>query len=221
MVNPIILDAAVLVLIIIAILEGRRKGFIKMLWKVSAWLITLVLVLVLIEPVTDLIMTTEAVKGLIDRFTIAFESNLSQSEFSRVTPEKIAELTNVPLMFISENITAGINNGITSIAVSLAQSVAGIIVKLATGLGLFIVLRILMAVVYRVLNLATKLPVIKGINSFLGMLMGLINIMFIIYIVLGITALAIDTESGWNSMVNATYIVKYFYNNNILLSLMG
>lgn len=221
MVNPIVLDIVALALIVIAMFEGRRKGLVKMLWRVGAWLITLILVLALIEPVTNWVMTTDTAKNIIEQFTITFESNLSQNELAQITPEKISELTNIPQILISENVASGINDGITSVAVSLAQSVANITVKLATGLGLFIVLRILMAVAYRVLNLAAKLPVIKGINSFLGMLMGLVNIMFIIYIVLGIAALSIDTYSQSYSVINATYIVKYFYNNNILLNLIG
>lgn len=221
MVNPIVLDIVALALIVIAMFEGRRKGLVKMLWRVGAWLITLILVLALIEPVTDWVMTTDTAKNVVEQFTVTFESNLSQNELAQITPEKISELTNIPQILISENVTSGINDGITSVAMSLAESVANIMIKLATGLGLFMILRILMALLYRVLNLATKLPVIKGINSFLGMLMGLINIMFIIYIVLGATALFADASSQLNSVIDATYIVKYFYNNNILLNLMG
>ncbi len=221
MVNPIVLDIVALALIVIAMLEGRRKGLVKMLWRVGAWFITLILVLVLIEPVTDWVMTTDTAKNTVEQFTVVFESNLSQNELTQITPEKISELTNIPQILISENVTSGINDGITSVAMSLAESVANITIKIATGLGLFIILRILMALLYRVLNIATRLPVIKGINSFLGMLMGLINIMFIIYIVLGAAALFMDASSQLNSVIDATYIVKYFYNNNILLNLIG
>ena len=50
MVNPIILDIIALAVIVLAILNGRKKGFVKMVWRVAAWILTLVLVMALLTP---------------------------------------------------------------------------------------------------------------------------------------------------------------------------
>ncbi len=219
MVNPLILDIVAIVLILIAVIEGRSRGFVRMLWRVGAWLVTLVLVLILVKPVTEWAMTTDTVQKMIYNFSHEFALDMVKSNVNALTPEKISEITNIPVMLIPENwgSTVPIEDG----AVSLAQNVAAVLVKLVTALGLFIVIRILMSIVFRILNLATKLPIIKGVNRLLGMVMGLINIMFIFYIVLGVAALCIDSGSQWDIAINSTYIVKYFYNNNILLNLIN
>ena len=221
MVNPIIIDIIAIVLIALAVIEGRRKGIVKMLWRIAAWILTLVLVLVLVKPVTEWAMTTDTVQNLINQFTFAFENNLSQSELATVTPEKISELTDIPVMFIPEGITDSIGGGIAAMAAALAISIAQIAVKLVAALGLFIVIRIALSIVFRILNLATKLPLIHGANKLLGMAMGFINIMFILYIVLGIAAVYIEPSSQWDIAINSTYLVKNLYNNNILLSFIG
>lgn len=219
MVNPLVLDIVAIVLILIAVIEGRSRGFVRMLWRVGAWLVTLVLVLILVKPVTEWAMTTDTVQKMIYNFSHEFALDMVKSNVNSLTPEKISEITNIPVMLIPENwgSTVPIEDG----AVSLAQNVAAVLVKLVTALGLFIVIRILMSIVFRILNLATKLPIIKGVNRLLGMVMGLINIMFIFYIVLGAVALCIDSGSQWDIAINSTYIVKYFYNNNILLNLIN
>jgi len=221
MVNPIILDIIALAVIVLAILNGRKKGFVKMVWRVAAWILTLVLVMALLTPVTQWAMTTETVQNLIYQFTFAFENNLSQSEIAAITPEKISELTNIPALLIPEGIADSINGSVAAMATTLATALAETAVKLASALGLFIVIRIMLAIIFRILNLAAKLPVMKGLNKLLGMVMGFINIMFIVYIVLGIAAFYIEPSSQWDITINNTYLVKSLYNNNILINFIG
>ena len=221
MVNPIVLDIVAIVLILIAMLDGRRKGLVKMLWKVGAWILTLVLVMALVKPVTEWAMTTDMAQGIVGNITAAVENNLLKDSVEALTPEAISESTNIPVILIPAQTVSNLGQDLSTAALSIASALAETVVKIAVGLILFVFIRILLSILYRILNLATKLPVIHGVNKLLGMLMGLINIMFILYIVLGIAALNIDVESQWDIVINSTYIVKYFYNNNILLSLIS
>lgn len=221
MVSSIVLDIVALVLIVLAVLEGRRKGFVKMLWKVAAWILTLILVMVLIKPVTDWAMTTDNVQGIVTNITETVENSLVKSNIDVFTPEAISEATNIPAAFIPAQTVAQMGEDFTAAALSLAGTVALTVIKIAVGLILFILIRILLSIAFRILNLVAKLPIINGVNKLFGMAMGFINIMFILYIVLGIATLYIEPQSQWDIVINNTYLVKNLYNNNILLSLIS
>ncbi len=221
MVSSIVLDIVALVLIVLAVLEGRRKGFVKMLWKVAAWILTLILVMVLIKPVTDWAMTTDNVQGIVTNITETVENSLVKSNIDVFTPEAISEATNIPAAFIPAQTVAQMGEDFTAAVLSLAGTVALTVIKIAVGLILFILIRILLSIAFRILNLVAKLPIINGVNKLLGMVMGFINIMFILYIVLGIATLYIEPQSQWDIVINNTYLVKNLYNNNILLSLIS
>ena len=83
---------------------------------------------------------------------------------------------------------------------------------------MFLIIRILLWLVFNVLNVASKLPVIKGANKLLGGIAGVLGTMFVIYLVCAFISF-FASNAGVIEVINSSYIVKYFYNNNILLQL--
>lgn len=80
---------------------------------------------------------------------------------------------------------------------------------------LFISIRVLLALIYRVLNAVLKLPLLKQTNQLAGGIAELVIALAVIYAVLAATAL-IGTDP-----VENTTLCRYFYDNNLLLMLLG
>lgn len=202
------IDAAAAALIVIAFAAGMKKGLVKSVWKAVSWVACAVLVLVLINPAVKLVSETplyekayEAVNGEVsERLNTAGENG------------KIG----IP-EFVLKN--ADIESAAKKSAEEISGNITGLILKIAVFVVLFVFIKIILAIVFHMLDTASKLPVINGTNKLLGGLLGLISILLAIYAVCAAIALFAVNEAV-SDTVNSTYLVKYFYNNNILLQLI-
>ena len=86
-------------------------------------------------------------------------------------------------------------------------------------MALFILIRLALMVVFRIVDSATKLPLIKGANKLLGGLLGMVNVIFIVLLALAIFTMLAPTDNIVYEAIDKSYIVKFLYNNNILLKL--
>ena len=73
----------------------------------------------------------------------------------------------------------------------------------------------------KILESLFKLPGLKTINRLLGAGLGVINALLLIYIICGAVSLFAPADKLVliEETVQNTYILKYFYENNLLLSL--
>lgn len=204
-----IIDIAAAALMVIAFSVGMKKGLVKSVWRAASWIICAVLVMVLINPTINLAKETpvyekayETVEG-----EISERLNKSGGEGAQIgIPE-----------FILKN--ANIKSAVDKTAAEIAGNITELIIKIAAFVLLFVIVKIILVIVFHMLNAASKLPVINGTNKLLGGLLGLINILFALYIVCAASALFVTNQTVADT-VNSTYLVKYFYNNNILLQLV-
>ena len=222
MVMRIIADIVLIAVFLIAFFTGRRRGAIRMLWNTFAWIITLVLAVVLSAPFGKLASESDYVNNMristAEKIETAVTDNLLSD--GTITPESISEATGIPVVLIPISaVEDAARNGIHSAARTVSDAVVNTAARAASGLILFLILRIAMTVIYFVLNIASKLPVISGVNHLLGAFLGLIGALFAIYLVLGAAAVFF-ADAAWTDVIENTYLVKYFYNNNILLQLI-
>ena len=78
-------------------------------------------------------------------------------------------------------------------------------------------IRLIIAILFAAINGASKLPVVNGLNSFLGAVFSALNILLGVYLALALISLFAN-PSVYEYM-NGSYVVKYMFNNNILMSL--
>ena len=210
-----IIDAAAAVIILIAFAAGMKKGLVKSVWRAAAWIITAVLVFALIQPVTGILKNTPVYEKT--------ETAVHNALKVRITENTDEEKIGVPEFLLknidAESIKNSTGEALDKTVSELSANVTDVIIKIGAFVLLFIIIKIILAVIFHILNAASKLPVINGTNKLLGGLLGIINILFVIYIVCAVLTLFVTKEIV-SDTINSTYLVKYFYNNNILLQLV-
>ena len=219
----IILDVIAGLIMAAAFSVGRKRGAIKMIWHALAWVVSFVLAAGLAAPFSNLIEHTE----FVDNIKINMEERIENGIMERaavtqdITPESISKSTGIPSILIPDSldIQGQVQKSAQAAAQTISNTVVGTCAKTASGIILFVLLRVVMTVLYYVLNIASKLPVITNVNHMLGGLMGLIGVLFAIYLILAVIAL-FSTDVSLSGLIESSYIVKYFYNNNILLQLL-
>jgi len=231
MVKPWIIDVICAAILVIAFLIGRKRGIIRMLWSLVAWAATIALALTLAAPAGEFIDRSPMAETARTTFEKTISDRIRVSGADQLTTQNIAALTSLPLSFVngitndgdlarvSEGLINGSEQAINTASRAVSEGVVKLLAKAAGFLALIIVIRIALALLFRILNIASKLPVINGTNRLLGGLLGVAVAIIFIYIILAYIAVFVAGDTGL--AIGQTYLVKYFYNNNILLLLSG
>ncbi len=210
----VLFDIILLTLLVISIIIGYRRGLVKSVWKIVALVVTIVLVMALKSTAVSL---------------------LSESRFANTVHTKISENINMPEgggVNIAENLNLPefmqdtVNDGITAgeeaagtVSDAATDALTNVIITIVACVSLFIIIRLILMALRMVMNVVTKVPGIKSVNRLLGALLGAVNMVFIIFLLLAVMSIFAPADSNMSDAVNNSYIVKYFYNYNILLQL--
>lgn len=208
------LDIVLIALLLIAFTVGYKKGFVKSVWKIAALVITIALVMMLKTPAVNYLSGT----SLAETINTKVSETVSLPQGGGVN---IAESLNLPKFMQSEvndQISSDPNTQI-SINDTVNSSLTSLFITIITCIGLFIIIRLILTAVFMIVSGITELPIIKGVNKLVGGLLAAVNILFIIFLALALVSMFAPADSKLFEAINNTYLVKYFYNYNILLQL--
>lgn len=210
----VIADICLAAIFVAAFAYWYSKGLIKSVWKIAALIATVILVMFLKDPVADYIGQTKVAENI----------NNSLSQVITVPPGggvNIAENLNLPEV-IQDKLQIGIDSSLSAadaIKNAAANALTGAVINIGVCVALFILIRLILMVVYIIIDSAVKLPILKGTNKFLGGLLGVVNMLFIVFLALMLLAMYAPSDSGLYEIINNSYLVRFLYNNNILLKL--
>lgn len=208
------LDIVLIALLLIAFTVGYKKGFVKSVWKIAALVITIALVMMLKTPAVNYLSGT----SLAETINTKVSETVSLPQGGGVN---IAESLNLPKFMQSEvndQISSDPNTQI-SINDTVNSSLTSLFITIITCTGLFIIIRLILTAVFMIVSGITELPIIKGVNKLVGGLLAAVNTLFIIFLALALVSMFAPADSKLFEAINNTYLVKYFYNYNILLQL--
>lgn len=202
--TPLIADIVVSVIIIAAYVIGSRRGLVKTVWNAVSWIAAVAAVFLLIQPAVEVVQKTP----------IADNLNAKIYTIMQEKPEESIQRESAMPKFMTKN-----TDIIDSISEKTAEDITALVLKIAVGLSLFIIMKIVLLILFAVINAVSKLPFVNSTNKLLGGLLGVINIMFVIYALCAAITLMTDNEEILG-IINSSYVIKYFYDNNILMQLM-
>ena len=227
----VILDAVLVLALIASTVLGARRGLLKTVWKMGAWMIVIVCVMTLKTPFTSMLAQTSAAADLYnsvtEKITPVFTDNLYAGEVTNEQKADIAQTLHLPQIVVSQVLkdydaqavisgtTTAVNRAVDNIARAITMTIIGFVAAVV----LFILVKLALFIVYEILNAFSKLPVINTANHTLGALWGFISMTLVIWIVCAIVSFAAADNAAVYQMITETYVVKYFYNYNILLQL--
>lgn len=202
--TPLIADIVVSVIIIAAYVIGSRRGLVKTVWNAVSWIAAVAAVFLLIQPAVEVVQKTP----------IADNLNAKIYTIMQEKPEESIQRESAMPKFMTEN-----TDIIDSISEKTAEDITALALKIAVGLSLFIIMKLVLLILFAVINAISRLPFVNSTNKLLGGLLGVVNIMFVIYALCAAITLMTDNEEILG-IINSSYVIKYFYDNNILMQLM-
>lgn len=225
-----ICDGILILVAAICIGFSMKKGFISASKKILALILT-ALLLSSVQPVMlNMLQSTPASNAI--RQMVA--KNISASYKREALPEDTdtteTEETQVIVSslgfpkFMQKSINktvSGMNDIKNNVMEVITDAVTLMILKLLSVILLFLVVKLFVFLLLKLLEGLFELPGLKTLNRLLGAVLGVINALLLIYIICGAVSLFTPSEKIElvSETVKNTYILKYFYENNLLMAL--
>lgn len=211
----IFLDAAVVAIYVIAITFFRTKGFLK----ASETVISLVLTFCLMSSVLPIFqkIITESKIGETIHTHVSNAYGGGEKEETGKTGVVLPDFMQNSLQKQLDNIDKAKNDAIAA----AAEGTAGIIIQVISAILLFILIKIGIFLLFRVLEVFFRLKLLNFVNRTLGIVLGIINATVIVYVLCALAAVFVPAENlaVLKTAMDKTFIAGFFYNNNMLINL--
>ncbi len=231
-----IIDIAIIAIILLFLLIGFFKGFMKQILSTANWLLALVGAFLLVKPISGL-LTETAIQTTINNKIIDWIASKG-ALFSEViqTGQASEQLTNaISALGLPQFIANAIVNGLNlssiegkTLAEVLAPTIGNIVLTVFTFLVLFILIMIIIKIVFRLLNKIFDKGVLGIVNKILGSALGIVKGLVLVSLVM----LLVSAVSGLIPSLNDFLVIdlkldadgfgigKYFYQSNPLVALI-
>lgn len=176
---PFIIDIILIVVFAGCIIDGRRKGFVKMVLSIVATVIALFVAKEYAEPVANWINDNLVHERIVDSIARAISDSVGSgaAAIANALPDYIVRAAEA-IGLTAQGITADLGSNVTAVqaAEQICTAVEGaFIVPAIKIVSFFIIFAIGSAVLNFVASLINgifKLPLIKNVNKLLGALLG-------------------------------------------------
>ena len=219
-----IVDIIMVLLFIIAIVIGFKKGFLQKFLDIGSWIVSLILSVIFCGRFSDLLIKHQVIFP-------AIQKNIEENIRTNGGSDMQTFLDNLGLPkaladYIGPKIDASVLDWQTSMANELANIFMVIISFLFLFIGIWVVIKLLKIVV-KAIRVST---VVKIVDDILGVVLygflavvSIYVLMFVLSILMQIPALEGMQTFLINDMQLTTEkfrLSKYFYENNILINLL-
>ena len=222
LIGGIIADLVLISILVSSTAEGHRRGLSLLIYQAIAMVLTIILVLSLCKPVTNMVIKNTKLDESISK---QVESVLNES-FENIGDGELIATENSN---ISETIAKQINSYIAEAKEAAEDNISGYVARslshfVVSGLviiGLSIIIRFGLSLLKFAISFVANLPLIKQIDKSGGLVFGLLRGFIIVYLILAIISLIspLLAETSIIAVIKNSKICSIFYNNNILLNI--
>lgn len=230
---------AVALIFLLCLLDGVKRGFVKIVASLAATIITIVVVIVLTPYVSSILGEVLPIESMIETtcmevlFPESSENKnqllekLPTLELSRESQISLIENSELPEIFqklILENNNTEIYKslGVKTFGEYLVKYFAKLIVNVISFLLTFLAITIVLRTIIYMLGIISDLPVIGGLNRLAGGALGMAKGIVIVWVIFTIVTLMYDSSFGAMCLQNIeeNELLKVLYDNNILMNYM-
>ena len=192
----IAIDLIVVAIVVLSAILGYKKGLVKLGAKLFAGIIAIILTFALYKPVSNFI----------------FENTNLRQDIEKAILEKSNSIVENSENNAQKMVTETINNKVMP---EQAKEISKNAIYVLSGIGLYIVLKIILSIVFSLLNVIANLPILKQFNETGGLLYGILRGLLIVCIALLLTNVYIKTtpNTDLDEKIEHTYITKFIYSN--------
>lgn len=222
-----VLDLLVLIIILIFGIKSYLSGFFRACFYFFPYLLSVLSTYLFQQPLSKMLRETFIYDNVFNVISNALKSLYESEALDEFILEKQTEFINgIGLPdFLNDKLIENNNNVVYEIldVSNLVDYVTAYLTNFSMNIiaSIFIFIAVLIAckIIFTVLNLITKIPVINTVNKVFGFLIGAAQGTIIIWIIfMFLTFINFNTNPTWlYDTLEESFIAIYFYDGNILL----
>lgn len=195
-------DIILILVIVLSAYTGSKHGFIRSLVGMASTIASLFISMILYNPVSNYMYNSSIGKSIEEAVAKFFEKNPP------------VETTKIPSL---------LSNGAQAITDGATKTVTLIIIGILSFILVAVLSKLVIKVVMIIMNVASKLPIIKQANSLLGAVVGAISGALICYVCIGVIATLEANQSTMliTEMIKKSNIAILFYYDNYIANILG
>ena len=224
-----LIDLAIVAILLVAYLRGRKKGFILTLCGLAAFFIALFGARFLSQQLSPMVAD-----ALTPHFTSLVEQNTNLDLTAPLDQLLQAEEADDTLLTgalkamglydtladsvrdsLGQQATQAVTNAVTALAHAIAEVVASVVIFIVA----FLLILLLWFLVSRLLNLAARLPILRGLNRLLGGILGLGQGALLLFFAAWIVRMCGNVIPA--DIVDASIVLKFFLTTNPISMFTG
>ena len=234
-------ESIVIAVILWFAFRGVQKGFVKKLAAMVSLVLSVVLVSLFLPYITDYLKYETPVYTVIEHKCEEIVSEKLAEQFPEIygnqepethSPGRIEQteiIENLPLpqelidMLLDYNNSEGYSRlNVTGFQEYIVSFISSVILNVAAFLVSVLVVQLLLWAVIAALNLVASIPVIRFVNRLAGMGLGLIQVLFLIWVFFLILSMFSGTEAGMFilSLVQESEFLSEMYETNVFLDIV-
>ncbi len=225
-----IIDLVLIGFIIIMIMSGSKKGFVKtflqLVSKIAAFIVSAVLSKIYAPKMYEAFFQSGVIRNIDERMTAGNVIDIAQKTTAAFNgiPSDLRGIADA-LGFTTETISnalKGVEFGNSGVAKTLEANVVSPVVITICRVILFALFSFVLSVVFKfiigIISGFFELPVLKSANKMLGGIFGFVNAMLILWIVsyLLVVGSSFVGDDSIADMITSSNMIKLFINNNML-----
>lgn len=197
-----------IVIMVFSFISGFSKGFIKMVISFGSLIVSIILTRIFTPVVV------EAIKNITN-----VESTLTTMIYDAIAKTNLYDSIDLPFMKNAID-TGNIQDALRD---NLCNGMANAIINLLCGIAVFIALLITMKLIIKVLDVVNYIPLVGQLNKILGGLFGILEMMFIFWILFAVLRVfeSIPQVKILIDNIKSSFIVGPFYESNIVYNFLA
>lgn len=211
-----ILDIVLIVLLLLGGFIGYKRGFVKVVIKLATFILAIVLGFLLQPSVADFIGES---LGFSNTISTAIEDKLSE-----VSDNDGEKEINIPVLEKTLKEIEKVSQDKKAETISnWSEKISDFVIKGISFIAIFLVVSILMGIIALILDTVVQLPVLKTLNGTIGAGIEVVLVLLGVLVVLAIISFLspLDMLNVANNYINESCIIKWLYENNIIVSIIG
>lgn len=177
----IAIDIGIILIMIVSIFIGYKKGLIKVAISFIAIIVSLVVAIIVYKPLARQISNNTQIDEKIEN--IIYEK-IKDTDFENLTEKERKE--NQVFAFTEKYINEAINQSKENVGQYVAESLSESILEILTFIMLLIILRILLLLLNIMAGMIGEIPIIKQFNKSGGIIYGIIEGFLLINVIFAV-----------------------------------
>ena len=225
------LSAAVAVLFAVFIINGWRKGFLKIIISFAGTIVILIAVAVLSPKVSRYVTDNtgiyektrqKVVSVFLERLSKADDEQSGNDALDTGDGSPLDDLDLPDIMkhdFIEKNASEMYQALLAAVFRDyISVYITKLIINAGSFVGVYLALSLILFIIVRTSDLISKIPVIKGVNKLLGCLTGAAEALILVWVFFFIIIMFLGNSIGGRLLkdVQESVFLSYLFNNNYL-----